>query len=98
TRAVDLADLILFVVDIRRLGTMNERLVLEQWLEARGLDAVIVAANFVNLAPPAEYGDLRARLAGFSARWGCAYLPESSFEVDALGGLRAGMDGDAAAW
>src|SRR5947209_5127740 len=64
TRALDLADLVLFVVDIRRLGTMDERTVLEHWLQDRGLDAVIVAANFVNLVPPEAYSDLRARLAG----------------------------------
>jgi hypothetical protein len=98
TRALDLADLVLFVVDIRRLGTMDERTVLEQWLQGRGLDAVIVAANFVNLVPPEEYSDLRARLAGFTARWGCPYLPESSFEVDALGGLRARLDNDSVGW
>src|SRR5262249_37461957 len=98
TRAVDLADLILFVVDIRRLGTLNERTVLEQWLQIRGLDAVVIVANFVNLVPAEGYADLRARLAAFAARWGCPYLPESSFEVDALGGLRARLDGDAAGW
>ena len=52
TRALDLADLVLLVVDIRRLGTLNERTVLDRWLKARGLDAVIVAANFMNLVPP----------------------------------------------
>ncbi len=92
--ALELADLVLFVVDIRRLGTLNERTVLDQWLRGRGLDAVIVAANFVNLVPPEEYADLRARLAAFAERWGCPYLPENSFEVDALGGLRARLAGD----
>jgi hypothetical protein len=98
TRALDLADLVLFVVDIRRLGTLNERTVLEHWLRARGLDAVIVAANFVNLVPPGEFIDLRERLAAFAQRWGCPYLPENCFEVDALGGLRARLFEEERGW
>lgn len=98
TQALDLADMVLFVVDLRRLGTLNERTVLDQWLRVRGLDAVIVAANFINLVPPGEYTDLRERLAAFASRWGCPYLPENYFEVDALGGLRARLSYDDAAW
>ncbi|MBI3911053.1 MAG: dynamin family protein, partial [Armatimonadetes bacterium] len=96
-KAVADADLVLFVVDLRRAGSLSERADLAAWFgETPG--NVLLVANFANLVDANDRPPLAARLVAFAAAYANPYLPRPWFAVDALGGLRARLDGNQKAW
>ncbi|MEO0768542.1 MAG: dynamin family protein [Cyanobacteria bacterium J06649_4] len=93
------ADLVIQLLDGRKLMTLAERENLRDWLLDRGINTVIFVVNFLNLM---EAGDrqkvaLRLRFLAESFR---ATLPDgvsNFYQVDALPALRARLKGDMAA-
>jgi len=96
-RAVALADLLIYVVDLRRAGTLSERAGLDAWLEAAPGN-VLVVANFANLVPEADRPPLRERVDRLAAAYAQPPLPRHAVVVDALGGLQARLADDAEGW
>lgn len=92
------ADLVIQVVDARKLMTLGEREGLRDWLIDRGIETVIFVINFLNLLEPQEQQEVcnRARYVAESFR---ANLPpgiSNMYRVDALPALRAKLKGDTA--
>lgn len=93
------ADLVIQLLDGRKLMTLSERENLRDWLLDRGINSVLFVVNFLNLM---EVGDrkqvaFRLRYLAESFR---AELPDgvsNLYQVDALPALRARLKGDAAA-
>ncbi|MBE9046556.1 dynamin family protein [Pleurocapsales cyanobacterium LEGE 10410] len=93
------ADLIIQVLDARKLMTLEEREHLKHWLQNRGINTVIFVVNFLNLLTPEEQQEVRRRLC-FVAESFRSTLPENIsniYCVDALPALRARLKGDFAA-
>lgn len=93
------ADLVVQVLDGRKLMTLGEREHLRDWLQDRGIETVVFVVNFLNLLEPEEqkqvYNRLRFVAASFRSK-----LPSgvsNLFRVDALPALRARLKGDMAA-
>ncbi len=90
------ADLVIQVLDARKLMTLAEREQLRDWLLDRGLTTVVLVANFVNLMDPDEQKQISQRLR-FVAESFRQYLPQgisNLYRVDALPALRARLSGD----
>lgn len=93
------ADLVIQLLDARKLMTLGERENLRDWLLDRGIKTVIFAANFINLLEPDEQKQVQNRLL-FVAESFRAELPpgfSNLYRVDALPALRARLKGDVAA-
>ncbi|HLO88672.1 MAG TPA: dynamin family protein [Nostocaceae cyanobacterium] len=93
------ADLIIQLLDARKLMTLGERENLRDWLLDRGIKTVIFVANFLNLLEPEEQKQVHNRLL-FVAESFRADLPpgfSNLYRVDALPALRARLKGDVAA-
>ncbi|MCC5609925.1 dynamin family protein [Nostoc sp. CHAB 5834] len=93
------ADLIIQLLDARKLMTLGERENLRDWLLDRGIKTVIFVANFLNLLEPDEQKQVQNRLL-FVAESFRAELPpgfSNLYRVDALPALRARLKGDVAA-
>ncbi|NJP19411.1 MAG: dynamin [Hydrococcus sp. CRU_1_1] len=93
------ADLIVQVLDARKLMTLGERENLRDWLQDRGIQTVIFVVNFLNLLEPDEQKDIHYRLR-FVAESFRSQLPpgvSNLYRVDALPALRARLKGDNAA-
>ncbi|MBW4644308.1 MAG: dynamin family protein [Goleter apudmare HA4340-LM2] len=93
------ADLVVQLLDARKLMTLGERENLRDWLLDRGIKTVIFVANFINLLEPDEQQQVQNRLR-FVAESFRAELPagfSNLYRVDALPALRARLKGDAAA-
>lgn len=93
------ADLVIQVLDARKLMTLGERENLRDWLLDRGIKTVIFVANFLNLLEPEEQKQVYNRLL-FVAESFRAELPNNVsnlYRVDALPALRARLKGDASA-
>jgi hypothetical protein len=93
------ADLVVQVLDGRKLMTLGERENLRDWLLDRGITTVMFVVNFLNLLEPEEQRHVYTRLR-FVAESFRADLPPSIsnlYRVDALPALRARLKGDAAA-
>jgi hypothetical protein len=93
------ADLVIQVLDGRKLMTLGERENLRDWLLDRGITTVIFVVNFLNLLEPEEQRHIYHRLR-FVAESFRADLPDgvsNLYRVDALPALRARLKGDAAA-
>ncbi|MEA5605978.1 dynamin family protein [Nostoc sp. UHCC 0252] len=93
------ADLVIQLLDARKLMTLGERENLRDWLLDRGIKTVIFAANFLNLLEPDEQKQVQNRLL-FVAESFRAELPpgfSNLYRVDALPALRARLKGDVAA-
>ena len=93
------ADLIIHVLDARKLMTLEEREHLKHWLQNRGINTVIFVVNFLNFLTPEEQKKVQQRLC-FIAESFRSDLPENIsniYCVDALPALRARLKGDAAA-
>ncbi|MDZ8052186.1 MAG: dynamin family protein [Aulosira sp. ZfuVER01] len=92
-------DLVVQLLDARKLMTLGERETLRDWLLDRGIKTVIFVANFINLLEPEEQQQVQNRLL-FVAESFRAELPagfSNLYRVDALPALRARLKGDAAA-
>jgi GTP-binding protein EngB required for normal cell division len=93
------ADLVVQLLDARKLMTLGEREQMRDWLLDRGIDTVIFVVNFLNLMAPDEQKQVQNRLR-FVAESFRAKLPpgvSNLYCVDALPALRARLKGDAAA-
>ncbi|MFS0518471.1 dynamin family protein [Nostoc sp. UIC 10607] len=93
------ADLVIQLLDARKLMTLSERENLRDWLLDRGIKTVIFVANFMNLLEPDEQKQVQNRLL-FVAESFRAELPpgfSNLYRVDALPALRARLKGDVAA-
>ncbi|MDZ8027448.1 MAG: dynamin family protein [Nostoc sp. DedQUE11] len=92
-------DLVVQLLDARKLMTLGERENLRDWLLDRGIKTVIFVANFLNLLEPEEQKQVQNRLL-FVAESFRAELPpgfSNLYRVDALPALRARLKGDVAA-
>jgi Dynamin family len=90
------ADLVVNVLDVRKLMTLGEREHLRDWLENRGINTVVFVANFTNLLEPEEQKQVQQRLR-FVAESFRSDLPagiSNLYRVDALPALRARLKGD----
>ncbi|QLE57007.1 dynamin family protein [Nostoc sp. TCL26-01] len=93
------ADLVVQLLDARKLMTLGERENLRDWLLDRGIKTVIFVANFLNLLEIEEQKQVQNRLL-FVAESFRAELPpgfSNLYRVDALPALRARLKGDVAA-
>jgi GTPase SAR1 family protein len=93
------ADLILQVLDARKLMTLGERENLRDWLLDRGITSIIFVVNFLNLLTVEEQKEVQNRMR-FVAESFRAELPagiSNLYRVDALPALRARLKGDSAA-
>jgi Dynamin family len=93
------ADLVVQVLDGRKLMTLQERETLRDWLLDRGIETVIFVVNFLNLLEPDDQKQVMNRLR-FVAESFRAQLPpgvSNLYRVDALPALRARLKGDGAA-
>jgi len=93
------ADLIVQVLDARKLMTLGEREQLMNWLLDRGIKTIIFVVNFVNLLEEKDRKELDDRLR-FIAESFRAELPagiSNLYRVDALPALRSRLKGDIAA-
>lgn len=91
------ADLVIQLLDARKLMTLGERENLRDWLLDRGIKNVVFVANFLNLMEPDEQKQIYSRLR-FVAESFRADLPDgfsNLYRVDALPALRARLKGDA---
>ncbi|MEM9923621.1 MAG: dynamin family protein [Cyanobacteria bacterium P01_D01_bin.50] len=93
------ADLVVQLLDARKLMTLEERENLRDWLLDRGIKTVVFVANFLNLLAPEEQKQVQNRLR-FVAESFRAQLPSglsNLYRVDALPALRARLKGDVTA-
>lgn len=93
------SDLVIQLLDARKLMTLGERENLRDWLLERGIKTVIFVANFLNLLEPEEQKQVYNRLL-FVAESFRAELPpgfSNLYRVDALPALRARLKGDVSA-
>lgn len=93
------ADLVVQVLDARKLMTLYERENLRDWLLDRGIKTVVFVANFLNLLEPEDQKQVYNRLL-FVAESFRSDLPNNIsnlYRVDALPALRARLKGDASA-
>lgn len=92
------ADLVVQVLDGRKLMTLGEREHLRDWLLDRGIETVVFVVNFLNLLEPEEQKQVYNRLR-FVAESFRAKLPvgvSNLYRVDALPALRARLKGNMA--
>ncbi|WP_226576208.1 dynamin family protein [Microseira wollei] len=93
------ADLVIQLLDARKLMTLGERENLRDWLLDRGIKTVVFVVNFLNLMEPDEQKQIYSRLR-FVAESFRSDLPDNFsnlYRVDALPALRARLKGDASA-
>jgi len=93
------ADLVVQVLDGRKLMTLGEREHLRDWLLDRGIETVVFVVNFLNLLEPEDQKQVYNRLR-FVAESFRAKLPpgvSNLYRVDALPALRARLKGNMAA-
>ncbi|MEM6401104.1 MAG: dynamin family protein [Cyanobacteria bacterium P01_D01_bin.116] len=93
------ADLVVQLLDARKLMTLEERENLRDWLLDRRIETVVFVANFLNLLEPEEQKQVQSRLR-FVAESFRSQLPpgfSNLYRVDALPALRARLKGDIAA-
>ena len=92
------ADLVVQMLDGRKLMTLGEREHLRDWLLDRGMKTVIFVVNFLNLMSPEDQKQVSHRLR-FVAESFRTDLPtgiSNLYRVDALPALRARLKGDMA--
>jgi hypothetical protein len=93
------ADLVVQVLDARKLMTLYERENLRDWLLDRGIKTVVFVVNFLNLIEPEDQKKVYNRLL-FVAESFRSNLPNNVsniYRVDALPALRARLKGDVSA-
>lgn len=92
-------DVVLQLLDGRRLMTLTERDHLQTWLLERGITTVLFVVNFLNLMEPEERQHVMYRLRILAQDFRTT-LPDgvsNLYAVDALPALRARLKGDRAA-
>jgi GTPase SAR1 family protein len=92
-------DLIVQVLDGRKMMTLGEREHLRDWLLDRGIETVVFVVNFLNLLDSEDQKQVASRMR-FVAESFRAKLPpgvSNLYRVDALPALRARLKGDGAA-
>ena len=90
------ADLIIQLLDGRKLMTLGERENLRDWLLDRGINTVVFVVNFLNLLEPNEQKEVSHRMR-FVAESFRSDLPDgvsNLYRVDALPALRAKLKGN----
>ncbi|WP_299485340.1 dynamin family protein [Acaryochloris sp. IP29b_bin.137] len=93
------ADLVIQMLDGRKLMTLGEREHLRDWLLDRGIESVVFVVNFLNLLDPEDQKQVMNRMR-FVAESFRSQLPSgisNLYRVDALPALRARLKGDMAA-
>ena len=93
------ADLVVQVLDARKLMTLGERENLRDWLLDRGITTVVFVINFLNLLESDEQKEVFHRLR-FVAESFRSQLPpgiSNLYRVDALPALRSRLKGDVTA-
>ncbi|KJH70454.1 dynamin family protein [Aliterella atlantica] len=92
-------DLVVQVLDARKLMTLGERENLRDWLEGRGITTVVFVVNFLNLLEADEQKEVLHRLRFVAESFRSELPPGISnlYRVDALPALRARLKGDVAA-
>ena len=92
------ADLVVQMLDGRKLMTLGEREHLRDWLLDRGIKTVIFVVNFLNLMPPEDQKQVshRLRFVAESFRTDLPAGVSNLYRVDALPALRARLKGDMA--
>ena len=93
------ADVVIQLLDGRKLMTLTEREHLQNWLMERGITTVLFVVNFLNLMESEEGKQVMARLRCLAQDFR-ATLPDgvsNLYAVDALPALRARLKGDMAA-
>ena len=93
------ADLVIHVLDARKLMTLEERQHLTQWLQHRGITKVVFVVNFLNLLTPDEQQEVKQRACLVAESFRSDLPPGVSniYYIDALPALRARLKGDFAA-
>lgn len=93
------ADLVIQVLDGRKLMTLGEREQLRDWLLDRGIETVVFVVNFLNLLEPDDQKQVYNRLRFVAESFRSRLPPGVSnlYRVDALPALRARLKGDMAA-
>ncbi|MDJ0705236.1 MAG: dynamin family protein [Leptolyngbyaceae cyanobacterium MO_188.B28] len=93
------ADLIIQMLDGRKLMTLGEREHLRDWLLDRGIKTVVFVVNFLNLMLPEDQKQVshRLRFVAESFRTDLPMGVSNLYRVDALPALRARLKGDASA-
>ncbi|MGB3293503.1 MAG: dynamin family protein [Phormidesmis sp.] len=93
------ADLVIQLLDARKLMTLAERENLRDWLLDRGINTVIFVVNFLNLMETADRQQVALRLRFLAESFRSNLPPGVSnlYPVDALPALRARLKGDMAA-
>lgn len=93
------ADLVVQVLDARKLMTLGERENLRDWLLDRGIVTVVFVVNFLNLLETDEQKEVFHRLRFVAESFRSKLPPGISnlYRVDALPALRARLKGDVAA-
>ena len=92
------ANVIIQLLDGRKLMTLGEREHLRDWLLDRGLETVVFVVNFLNLIEPEDQKQVMRRMR-FVAESFRSKLPSgvsNLYRVDALPALRACLKGDRA--
>ena len=90
------ADLVIHVLDARKLMTLEERQHLTQWLQNRGITRVVFVVNFLNLLATEEQQEVKQRIYAIAESFR-SDLPggiSNIFCVDALPALRARLKGN----
>ncbi|MEM9006561.1 MAG: dynamin family protein [Cyanobacteria bacterium P01_F01_bin.86] len=92
------ADLVVQMLDGRKLMTLGEREHLRDWLLDRGMKTVMFVVNFLNLMPPEDQKQVshRLRFVAESFRTDLPAGVSNLYRVDALPALRARLKGDMA--
>jgi Dynamin family len=93
------ADLVVQILDGRKLMTLGEREHLRDWLQDRGIETVVFVVNFLNLLETEDQQQVSQRMR-FVAESFRSKLPlgvSNLYRVDALPALRARLKGDMAA-
>jgi Dynamin family len=93
------ADLVVQILDGRKLMTLGEREHLRDWLQDRGIETVLFVVNFLNLLEPQDQQQVSQRMR-FVAESFRSKLPagiSNLYRVDALPALRARLKGDGSA-
>jgi len=91
------ADLVICLLDARKLLTMTEVDKLQEWLLKRGITTAVFILNFVNLIEDEESRQTIAQQARFIATEFRSNLPDNIsnlYRVDVLPALRAKVKGD----
>ncbi|MEA5510978.1 dynamin family protein [Crocosphaera sp. UHCC 0190] len=90
------ADLIIQVVDGRKLMTLGERENFRDWLLNRGINSVVLVVNFLNLLESEDQKEVYHRLRFVAENFRVNLPPGISnlYRVDALPALRARLKGD----